>query len=56
MHASISAVQDRICMGSQKHVKLSSDEVLDCDSSSLGCKGGTVNRVLAWGKRKGFVP
>lgn len=43
-------------MGSKKIVKLSAKEVLDCDKSSDGCKGGTVNRALAWGKRKGFVP
>jgi len=52
----LSAVEDRICMGSKKIVKLSVDEVLECDTSSNGCKGGTANRVLAWGKRKGFIP
>lgn len=31
VHATISAVQDRICMGAQKLVKLSSEEILDCD-------------------------
>jgi hypothetical protein len=43
-------------MGSKKIVRLSADEVLECDQSSSGCKGGTANRVLAWGKRKGFIP
>lgn len=56
VHASLSAVEDRICMGSSKIVRLSADEVLDCDQSSTGCKGGTINRALAWGKRKGFIP
>ena len=56
VHATLSAVEDRICMGSQKIVRLSASEVLDCDHSSQGCKGGTANRVLTWGKRKGFVP
>jgi hypothetical protein len=43
-------------MGSKQIVRLSAQEVLDCDHSSQGCKGGTANRVLTWGKRKGFVP
>lgn len=43
-------------MGSKQIVRLSTQEVLDCDKTSNGCKGGYVNRVLSWGKRKGFVP
>lgn len=43
-------------MGSQKIVRLSPQEVLDCDKTSNGCKGGYVNRVLSWGKRRGFIP
>lgn len=55
IHTTLSAVEDRICMGSKKRVNLSAQEVLECDHSSAGCKGGTVNRVLSWGKRKGFI-
>lgn len=55
VHTALSAVEDRVCMGSKKRVTLSAKEVLECDQSGTGCKGGTVNRVLAWGKRKGFV-
>lgn len=55
VHTALSAVEDRVCMGSNKRVTLSAKEVLECDQSGTGCKGGTVNRVLAWGKRKGFV-
>lgn len=43
-------------MGSQQIVRLSADEILDCDKTSNACKGGYVNRVLSWGKRRGFVP
>lgn len=56
VHTTISAVEDRICMGSQQIVRLSPQEVLDCDKTSNACKGGYVNRVLSWGKRRGFVP
>ena len=43
-------------MGSQQIVRLSAQEVLDCDKTSESCKGGYVNRVLSWGKRRGFIP
>lgn len=43
-------------MGSKKNVHLSAQEILNCDKTSNGCKGGYVNRVLAWGKRRGYVP
>lgn len=57
VHASLSAIEDRICAASKgaNKVKLSTQELIDCDKTSNGCKGGTVNRVLAWGKRKGFI-
>jgi hypothetical protein len=53
--ATLSAAEDRICMGSNSTVRLSRQEVLDCDSGSMGCQGGFVNRVMAWGKKKGFI-
>ena len=31
VHATLSAVEDRICSGSGKNVTLSAHEVLDCD-------------------------
>jgi hypothetical protein len=52
----LSAVSDRICMASKKPIQLSSQEIIDCDKSNYHCAGGYVNRVLNWGKRKGFVP
>lgn len=56
VEAALSAVEDRICAGSKgDRVKLSRAEVIDCDHSSKGCKGGAVNRPLLWGKRKGFI-
>lgn len=56
VHTALSAVEDRICMGSEKIVRLSAQELIDCDKTTQGCKGGTINRALAWGKRKGYVP
>lgn len=55
--ATLSTVQDHIC-GQVKHesVSLSAQEILDCPKASRGCKGGSVNSVFAWGKRKGFLP
>lgn len=55
VHATLSAVEDRICKAQNRNVKLSAQEILNCDHTSNGCKGGTMNRVLAWGKRKGFI-
>ena len=51
----LSAVEDRICQQSGKKVHLSAQELIDCDKTIYGCDGGNVNRVLMWGKRKGFV-
>lgn len=53
--AAIGAVQDKICMATNKTVQLSVQEVLDCDQNSQGCEGGYVNKVLQWGKKKGYV-
>lgn len=30
--------------------------MIDCDKSGHECNGGYANRVLGWGKRKGFIP
>ena len=49
-------VEDRICQLTNEQVNLSSKEIIDCEVSSQGCEGGYVNRVLNWGKRKGFIP
>jgi len=54
--STLSAVEDRICKESGTPIRLSAQEVLDCDKADFGCKGGNVNKVLTWGKRKGFVP
>lgn len=54
--STLSAISDRICQQTSQPVRLSSQELIDCDKGSYGCNGGYVNRVLNWGKRKGFVP
>jgi len=53
--ATLGVVQDRICMGSNSTVQLSAQEILDCDENNFGCEGGYVNKVLTWGKKKGFI-
>jgi hypothetical protein len=53
--ATLSAVEDHICKDIGRTLTLSEQEVLDCDRSSLGCDGGYANKVLNWGKRKGFI-
>lgn len=53
--STLSAVSDRICMGTNKTVSLSAQEIIDCDSANYNCEGGYVNKVLNWGKKKGFV-
>ncbi len=55
MHATKSAVEDRVCSKTGELLSISAAEVLDCDKSSQGCKGGNANRPLLWGKRKGFI-
>lgn len=37
-------------------VRLSAQEIIDCDKANTGCTGGNVNKVLTWGKRRGFLP
>uniref|UniRef100_A0A7S3FW81 Peptidase C1A papain C-terminal domain-containing protein n=1 Tax=Strombidium rassoulzadegani TaxID=1082188 RepID=A0A7S3FW81_9SPIT len=53
--STLSAIEDRICMQSNKTLKLSPQEIIDCDFNSFGCQGGYVNKVLAWGKKKGYI-
>lgn len=54
--ASLGVAQDRICQSSKKQVKLSAQEIVNCDKSNYQCDGGYVTRVFNWGKRKGFIP
>jgi cathepsin B len=51
----LSVVADRICQSAKKQVRLSTQELVSCDNSNYHCDGGYVNRVLNWGKRKGFI-
>jgi len=53
--ASLGVAEDRICMGSNNTVQLSAQEILDCDDNQFGCDGGYGNKVLTWGKKKGFI-
>lgn len=53
--ATLGVVQDRICMASNHTVKLSAQEIIDCDDMEFGCEGGYANKVLTWGKKKGFI-
>jgi len=53
--STLSAVEDRICMANNKTIKLSTQEILDCDDNQFGCEGGYVNKVLTWGRKKGFI-
>lgn len=53
--ATLSASQDRICMASNQTVKLAAQELVDCDASQYGCDGGYANKVLNWGRKKGFI-
>jgi hypothetical protein len=51
----LSVVEDRICMANNQQVRLSTQEIIDCDPNSYGCDGGYVNKVLNWGRKKGFI-
>jgi len=53
--STLSVVEDRICMQSKQTVRLSSQEILDCDANNYGCSGGYVNKVLQYGRNKGFI-
>ena len=59
IYSTLSATEDRICMkseGSSTKIQLSAQELIDCNLATNGCTGGQVNKVLSWGKRRGFVP
>jgi cathepsin L len=51
----LSAAEDRICTSSGEKVKLAAQEILDCDVNNFGCTGGYVNKVLQFGRSKGYV-
>lgn len=53
--ATLSAVADRICMKSNTTVRLSTQEIVDCDVNSYNCEGGYVNKVLNFGKKNGYI-
>ena len=53
--ATLGGVQDRICMSTNQTLQLSVQEIIDCDENQFGCDGGLVNKVLTWGKKKGFI-
>jgi sRNA-binding regulator protein Hfq len=36
-------------------MQLSAQEIIDCDGNQFGCEGGYVNKVLNFGKKKGFI-
>lgn len=35
--ATLSTVEDRMCMANNKTIKLSTQELIDCDDSNMGC-------------------
>jgi len=43
-------------MKAKETVRLSTQEILECDVGNQGCTSGFVNRVLMFGQNKGFVP
>ena len=51
----LSVVQDKICMTNNNTIQLSAQEIIDCDGNQFGCDGGYVNKVLNFGKKKGFI-
>jgi len=55
-YATISTSEDRICMKAKEKVRLSTQEILECDVGNQGCKTGFVNKVLGFGQNKGFIP
>lgn len=55
-YTTLSVAEDRICMKAKEKVRLSTQEIIDCDGLSNGCDGGYVNKVLAFGAKHGFNP
>ena len=53
--ATLSAAEDKICMNANSTVRLSTQEIIDCDVNTFGCEGGFINKVLKWGRTKGFI-
>lgn len=53
--SALGSVEDRVCMATNKTIKLSSQEIINCDPNQFGCEGGYVNKVLQWGRKKGFI-
>ena len=43
-------------MKAKETVRLSTQEILECDVGNQGCTAGFANRVLMFGQNKGFVP
>jgi len=54
---STQATAERLCIGSkdQKLTQLSVQEILSCDVSNNGCKGGYINTALDYIRSKGVV-
>jgi len=55
-YSTLSVAEDRICMQAKEKIKLSTQEILECDVGNQGCTAGFVNRVLMFGQNKGYVP
>ena len=55
--AATGAAAERICIASKDHklTQLSVQELLSCDASNQGCKGGYINTALDYIKSKGIV-
>jgi len=53
--ATLSIAEDKICMANNATVRLSTQEIIDCDVNNLGCDGGFINKVMKWGRTKGFI-
>lgn len=43
-------------MKAKEPVRLSTQEILECDVGNNGCTAGFVNKVLMFGQNKGYIP